>query len=410
MKVTNLDALIRELENVKTLNRADIEKIQLRKLNEVLKREHERQGFYKHLPERLSDLKELESLPFTSAEDLRENSAAMLLLSQSKVERVLTEQSSGTTGRPKRLYYTAGDLENTVRLFMAGLGEFVFSGSVTYIAMPFSGPNGLGELIAEAIERLGAKSVKAGPFLSVGEIRELLEREKPDTYVGMPGNLIFILRTLGKMSLERALVSGDASPESVEKSCEEILGTRLFPHYGSREMALGGAVTCQAHQGMHLRENHVIAEVVDEKGNRVPHGQWGELVITTIGMEAMPLIRYKTGDYTRILPYKCPCGSEILRLDELKRIDYPDIFRLEEELFSIPQLCDFRAERRDEEILLSCLVNSQIEVQKIEHSARRAMPNVKFRVEILHVNENSKPLCPGKRKIEQGNCRIGSND
>ena len=405
MKITNLESMIMELENVHSLKREDIEKIQLKKLNEVLKKEHERQGFYKHLPERLSDLKELENLPFTTAEDLRENSASMLLLSQSRVERVLTEQSSGTTGEPKRLYYTAGDLENTVRLFMAGLGEFVFSGSVTYIAMPFSGPNGLGELIAEAIERLGAKPIKAGPFLSVGEIREVFEREKPDTYVGMPGNLLFILRTLGKMSLERALVSGDASPKCVEKSCEEILRTRLFPHYGSREMALGGAVTCPAHEGMHLRENHVIAEIVDEKGNTVPQGEWGELVITTIGMEAMPLIRYKTGDYTRILPYNCPCGSEILRLDELKRMEYPDIFRLEETLFSLPQICDFITERKDDEISLKCLVNDHIQIKEIEHSAQNAMPNVKFNVEILSVDDATKPLCPGKRKIEQESSR-----
>ncbi len=400
MKATNLEALIMELENVKSLKRADIEKIQLRKLNEVLKREQERQGFYKHLPEKLSDLKELETLPFTTAEDLRENSGAMLLLSQSKVERVLTEQSSGTTGEPKRLYYTAGDLENTVRLFMAGLGEFVFSGSVTYIAMPFSGPNGLGELIAEAIRRLGGRPVKAGPFLSMGEIRELFETEKPDTYVGMPGNLLFILRTLGKMSLERALVSGDASPKCVEKSCEEILGTRLFPHYGSREMALGGAVTCQAHEGMHLRENHVIAEIVDERGKRVPRGEWGELVITTIGMEAMPLIRYKTGDYTRILPYKCPCGSEILRFDELKRIEFPDIFKLEENLFAFNQICDFKAERKSGEIAVTCLVNSERGQKEIEHSAQSALPNEKISVEFVPVTNEAKPLCPGKRKIE----------
>ncbi len=402
MKVTDLEALIMELENTEKLDREEIEKIQLRKLNEVLEKEQRRKGFYSHLPPKLSALDELEALPFTSPQDLRNNSAAMLLLSQSKVERVLTERSSGTTGEPKRLYYTAEDLENTVRLFMAGLGEFVYSGSVTYIAMPFSGPNGLGVLIAQAVERLGARAVKAGPFLSLGEIRGIFQREKPDCYVGMPGNLLFILRSLGKMSLQRALISGDASPKIVEESCERLLGTRLFPHYGSREMALGGAITCQAHQGMHLRENHVIAEIVDEKGRRVPNGQWGELVITTIGMEAMPLIRYKTGDYTRILPCKCPCGSEILRLDEVRRMEHGEIFRLEEELFSLPQLCDFAAERTGEGIFLQCLVNGKIREKEIEHSAKNAMPNEKFRVKIVNEDENSTPLCAGKRKIQQG--------
>ena len=82
---------------------------------------------------------------------------------------------------------------------------------------------------------------------------------------------------------------------------------------------MAGAITCPAHDGMHLRENHIIAEIIDGQGNVLPHGEEGELVITTIGMEAMPLIRYRTGDYTRIIPGTCVCGSETIRLDLLRR-------------------------------------------------------------------------------------------
>ncbi len=71
---------------------------------------------------------------------------------------------------------------------------------------------------------------------------------------------------------------------------------------------MGGAVTCPAFEGMHLRENHILPEIIDENGKVLPDGEYGELVLTTIGADAMSLIRYRTGDYTRILP-KCPCGG-----------------------------------------------------------------------------------------------------
>lgn len=317
--VSRLDALIAQQEGLERIDTETIRAIQLKKLNRLLERERKRGVFYKDLPERLRSLEELPFLPFTTEEELAQHAGGLLLCSQAQVTRVLSDATSGTTGTAKRVFYTEDDLENTVQLYMAGLGELVFPGSVTMICFPFSGPFGLGELIAEAVSRLGARPLKTGPFLCYGEYAELLEREKPDTFVGMPVQLLGLLRYCGKGSLKRALVSGDACPESVIRGCESILGSRLFPHYGSREMGMAGAICCQAHEGMHLRENHILAEIVDEKGRPLPAGEWGELVITTIGMEAMPLIRYRTGDFTRILPEPCPCGSAALRLDRIER-------------------------------------------------------------------------------------------
>ena len=208
--------------------------------------------------------------------------------------------------------------------------------------MPFSGPFGLGELIAEAIRRLGAKPLSTGTGRTYGELNRILEEEQPDTYVGMPTALLSMLRMCGKGSIKRALVSGDACPQTVMKAIEEILQTRLWPHYGSREMGLGGAICCTAHDGMHMRENHCITEIIDENGNVLPDGEWGELVITTIGMEAQPLIRYRTGDWTRIIPGRCLCGSEIKRLDFVKRMDpLGSIREMDELLFEIPELVDY---------------------------------------------------------------------
>ena len=346
MRRTRLEALICQQERMAPMSRGDIGAMQLQKLNALLRREHDRQGFYRNLPASVRSLDELAELPFTTAADLAEHGGAMLLTSQGAVQRIVTEQTSGTTGAAKRLFYTAGDLENTVRLFMAGLGELIFPGDAAMICFPFSGPFGLGELIAEAVERLGARPLRVGVGKSYAELSELLARERPAAFVGMPAPLLSMLRVCGRGSLRRALVSGDALPAAVRRETEALLGSKLFPHYGSREMALGGAVTCPAHCGMHLRENHVIAEIVSPEGRPLPPGERGELVITTIGMEAMPLIRYRTGDLTRIVPGVCPCGSALLRLDDdVTRADAAEYLALENAVFSLPWVADWRAVR-----------------------------------------------------------------
>ena len=389
MSMPRIDALLLAQEGLDRVDRETIEARQLKKLNRLLSRERERGGFYRDLPERLFSMADLPSLPFTTEEDLAGNAAGLLLCSQAEVTRVLSDATSGTTGEAKRVFYTEGDCERTVELFMAGLGELIFPGSVTMICFPFSGPFGLGELIAEAVERLGAKPLKLGIGLSYGEFRAVMEIEQPDTFVGMPVQLLSLLRVCGRGSLRRALVSGDTCPAAVIAGCEEILGSKLFPHYGSREMALGGAITCPAHAGMHLRENHVIAEIVDENGRPLPPGEWGELVITTIGMEAMPLIRYRTGDRTRVIPGRCPCGSEVIRLDTVSRMDGgAELAALDETLFSLPFVADYRAERRDGKLYLTILTCGKGE-----------LPPLDAEVEARPVREDDRALMFGKRKV-----------
>ena len=385
-----IDALIAGQEGLERVDRETIEAIQLKKLNRLLAREKERGGFYRDLPERLFSLADLPSLPFTTDEQLAANAPGLLLRSQSEISRVLSDATSGTTGAAKRVFYTEGDCERTVELFTAGLGELIFPCSVTMILFPFTGPFGLGELIAEAVSRLGARPLKLGASGSYGEWSEVLEKERPDSFVGMPVQLLRLLRVCGRGSLRRALVSGDLCPAAVIEGCESILGSRLFPHYGSREMALGGAITCPAHAGMHLRENHVIAEIVDEDGKPLPPGEYGELVITTIGMEAMPLIRYRTGDYTRILPGKCPCGSEALRLDTVSRRDGgEEMAALDETLFRLPFVADYRAERKNGRLCLEILTCGEGELPPLD-AAVTARP----------VRTEDGPLYRVKRRID----------
>lgn len=400
MRTSRIDGFIAEQENIETVNRKTIEELQLCKLNRLLKREKGRKGFYSGLPEKLESLAELKELPFTSAEDLANNASGLLLCSQADIQRVLSDATSGTTGAAKRVFYTERDCENTIALFMAGLGEFIFPGSVTLVCMPFSGPYGLGELIAEAVCRLGARPIKAGAGKSYAFLQALIREEKPDTYVGMPVQLLGMLRFCGRGSLRRALVSGDACPAVVLGKCEEILGSRLFPHYGSREMGLGGAICCQAHEGMHLRENHVIAEIVDESGHVLPPGQYGELVITTIGMEAMPLIRYKTGDYTRIIPGSCPCGSQVIRLDSLRRKGEASlILSLDNALFELDGLIDYTARQQGDSISITASVTGRPSAAEIAERAEQVLKGCRLSVSLRTARPDDLPLYPGKRSI-----------
>ncbi|MDO5538610.1 MAG: AMP-binding protein [Eubacteriales bacterium] len=404
MKRSRLDDMIMKLEGIDNLGRREIEELQFRKLNELLHREHERGGFYSGLPRKLDSLEELSALPFTTAEDLQQHSGRMLLCSQNEVQRVITDRTSGTTGHPKRLFYTREDLEHTVLLFMAGLGEFIYRGSKTMICMPFSGPYGLGELIAEAVERLGAEALRIGPFLTYSEYEEVIRREQPDTFVGMPVQLLSILRFCKKGSLQRALVSGDACPETVMAQCESLLGTKLFPHYGSREMALGGAVTCPAHRGMHLRENHVIAEIIDERGKVLPDGQYGELVITTIGMAAQPLIRYRTGDFTRILADPCPCGSKVIRLDQVRRKEedeIPVIEDLDNILFGFPEVVDYYAGYEPSGLHLELLIRKECQEEVICQMVREKYRDLNVTINARQCTGEFRSLYKAKRSVER---------
>ena len=344
MRRTNLENWIETIEVLPYLTREGLEELQLRRLNETLARLKDRGGFYRDYPEKLDSLSDLQKLPFTTPRMLSEAPGRFLLTSQSEVNRVISGATSGTTGPAKRIFYTAQDTEHTVGFFAAGISEMLSAGEKCFIAFPFTGPFGLGDLIAQAIERLGAVPVKTGFGQTWGEWIALVRETRPETYIGFPVTLLSLIRMYGEdFPIRRALVSGDACPERVMRELEKALGSRLYPHYGSRECGLGGAVTCPAFEGMHLRENHIIPEIIDQQGNVLPDGEYGELVITTIGADAMPLIRYRTGDFTRILP-PCPCGGVTKRLDRVSRREGEvSIEELDSALFTVPELVDYRA-------------------------------------------------------------------
>ena len=401
MRRTNLENWIETTEGLPKLTREALEELQLTRLNETLARLKARGGFYKDYPEKLDALSDLQKLPFTTARMLSDYPGKFLLTSQSEITRVISGATSGTTGPAKRVFYTANDTEHTVGFFAAGISEMLSAGEKCLIAFPFTGPFGLGDLIAQAVERLGAAPIKAGFGEVWGELTALVRETQPETYIGFPVTLLSLARIYGEdFPIKRALVSGDACPKGVMGELEKALGSKLYPHYGSRECGLGGAVTCQAFEGMHLRENHIIPEIIDENGNVLPDGEYGELVLTTIGAEAMPLIRYRTGDYTRLLP-QCPCGGVTRRIDTVSRQEgIISIEELDSKLFHIPELLDYRASF-DGKLTIEARTLCEGVQRQIYDGAKEIYPDLQINVQTSLCRQSDRPMYLGKRHIVQ---------
>lgn len=399
MKKSNLDNWIIQTESLPELTRKGLENLQLRRLNQTLSRAKRRGGIYAQYPDHIESLQDLQALPFTTAQMLSAGAGNFLLCSQSQVSRVISGSTSGTSGPAKRVFYTQNDLEHTVGFFAAGIGEMLRPGERCFIAFPFSGPFGLGDLIAQAVERLKGIPIRAGFGQSWERLCRLVRQSQPQTYIGFPTALLGLARVYGAdFPIQRALVSADACPAGVMLALEKILESKLYPHYGSRECGLGGAITCPAFQGMHLRENHIIGEIVDADGIAVPEGGYGELVITTIGLEAMPLIRYRTGDYTRFLP-PCPCGSVTRRIDTVSREPGSiSMEALDSALFSLPGVIDYRA-RLDNRSLLDVRVSESGLEEIIRTKAAACCPGFSIRVQTTLFSYGDTPLYPGKRRI-----------
>ncbi len=401
MRRTNLENWIETIEGLPQLTRGALEELQLRRLDETLARLKARGGFYKDYPEKLESLSDLKKLPFTTARMLSDYPGNFLLTSQSEVTRVISGATSGTTGPAKRVFYTANDTEHTVGFFAAGISEMLSAGEKCLIAFPFTGPFGLGDLIAQAVERLGATPIKAGFGGVWGELTALVRETQPETYIGFPVTLLSLARMYGAdFPIKRALVSGDACPKGVMGELEKALGSKLYPHYGSRECGLGGAVTCPAFEGMHLRENHIIPEIIDENGNVLPDGEYGELIITTIGADAMPLIRYRTGDYTRILP-QCLCGGVTRRIDTVSRREGSiSIEELDSKLLHIPELVDYRASF-DGKLTIEARTLCEGVQRQIYDGAKEIYPELQVNVHTSLCRQSDRPMYLGKRHIVQ---------
>jgi phenylacetate-CoA ligase len=293
----------------------------------------------------------LAGLPFTTALDLAKRPQDLLCLSQSRVERVITLHSSGSSGAAKRLFFTKQELEDTAAFFRAGFDDLLGPDGMVLALLPHNTPDGAGHLLARALEDGGRVCRVVWPVDDMREAARLTRDHRPACLVGLPVHLLNLAERLGPGVAGAALFCSEYVPTSLRRRVEDALEAPSYIHYGSSESGLGGAVECGPGCGCHARAD-ILWEVVEPGGNiSCRDGEPGELVITTLRRRAMPLIRYRTGDLVRLSHDPCPCGGLGPRLTWLggrmqgPRLEHGGILRqeeLDEALFAIPGLMDFR--------------------------------------------------------------------
>lgn len=384
---------------------------QLDRLNETLDRARRSPFYRSRLPARVDSLEALAALPLTAAADLRAQGTGLACVPQREIARIVTLPTSGSTGAPKRIYFSEADLERTVDFFHHGLTTLVRPGDQMLIGYPCGTPGGLGALIGTALERIPARPIPHGPVTSYQAAAELLRRTGCQTLVGFPVQLLALAKYCAAQRIpcrvRAVLLSADTVTQAVRSGLRALWGCEVFEHYGMTETGLGGAVDCAAHAGLHLRENDLLAEIVDGGGRPVSDGTEGEIVITTLTRTAMPLIRLRTGDRARILPEVCPCGSPLRRLSPPRRQESGPLSLPEwdEALLPLAGLSDFRltlagstvtleAEHPDGLPLLSA--------QEVEEAARPLVPGgMELRIAFLQTGDRPvlHPAC--KRLIRR---------
>ena len=342
------------------LARADLERYHIEKLRETIRFARNKSPFYrKHLadaPQDLATLDDLTRFPFTTAQDIRDHPLQFLCTSQDDIHRVVTLDTSGTTGDPKRLYFTRDDQELTIDFFHVGMSTFTDPGDRVLILLPCERPGSVGDLLAIALARLGARGIRHGPARSESETLQVIARENANGLVGTPTQVLALARNVGAggLRLNSVLLTTDHVPNAIVDVAEHAWGCTVYNHYGMTEMGLGGGVECQARRGYHLREADLFFEIVNaQTGMPVAEGETGEVAFTTLTRRGMPLIRYRTGDLSRFIPGQCSCGTILktlaritTRVDGFVRVgesDYITMAEIDEAIFPIEGVVNFAA-------------------------------------------------------------------
>jgi phenylacetate-CoA ligase len=319
-------------KEMETMTRPEIEKLQLERLKKTVNH-CMNSPFYKKRfeeinlkPEDIQTLDDLRKIPFTTKQDLRDTYPfGIASVPLEKATRL--HSSSGTTGNPTVILHTQKDLDewaNAVArcLHMVGLRPTdVFQNSSGYGM--FTG--GLG--FQYGAERLGMLTVPAAAGNTKRQIKFMTDFGTTAVHA-IPSYAARIYEVMEEMGVDprrdtklKTLIIG-AEPHSEEqrRRIEQMLGVKAYNSFGMSEMCGPGvAFECTEQNGLHIWEDYYIVEIVDpETLEPVPEGEVGELVLTTINREAMPLLRYRTRDLTRILPGECPCGRHHARLDRMK--------------------------------------------------------------------------------------------
>ncbi|MEA1984236.1 MAG: phenylacetate--CoA ligase [Euryarchaeota archaeon] len=344
-----------------TMDHDDRRKLQLERLKKTAADVYNNVSFYQKkfkelsiTPDKIHSLDDVGKLPFTRKSDLRDNYPFDLFAVPNK-DIVRIHASSGTSGKPTVVGYTAGDIDMWANMMarnltMVGIGPGdVMQNSVNYGL--FTG--GLG--FHYGIEKIGAMTVPSGTGNTARQL-EMMQDFKTTALHCTPSYALYLAETareldiLDKLSLRVGCFGGEPWSSSTRKDLENAFNIKAYDSYGLSEMiGPGVAFECEEQDGLHIWSDHYLVEVLDPEGEQVAEGEKGELVLTSLTKEAFPILRYHTGDITRLLESECGCGrttdriSRVLgRGDDMLIVRGINVFpsQIEDVLSSIPEITD----------------------------------------------------------------------
>ena len=315
---------------IETMERSEMEALQLKRLQETVAYVYERVPMYRDRldemgvkPSDIKTLADIRKLPFTVKDDLRDNYPyGLFAVPMSEVVRV--HASSGTTGRPTVVGYTADDIEMwsecVARLAAAGGATREDIAQISFGYGLFTGAFGLHQGLA----KIGAAVVPISSGNTERQIN-LMSDFGSTVLVATPSYALYMAEVAEKMGmmdrikLRVGLFGAEGSTEEMRTELEKRWGIVATENYGMSEL-IGPGVSgeCTEKTGMHINEDYFYCEIVNpETGEPVPDGEWGELVVTPLAKQALPLLRYRTHDITRLIREKCPCGRTTTRMQKI---------------------------------------------------------------------------------------------
>jgi len=316
-----------------TMQRSEMEQLQLELLQTTVNRAYRNVPFYHRkfeqlniAPEDVQSLCDIAKLPFTTKEDLRDGYPyEMFAVPLREIVRI--HSSSGATSKPVVVGYTRNDLKHwadqTARV-MSAAG--VTKDDVVQIAFDYGLFTG-GFGMHYGAERLGASVIPVSSGNTERQV-QIMQDFRSTALVSTPSFALYLAEVMGRLGVPTAglwlrvgLFGGEPMSERMRGEIESRLGVVATDNYGiSAVMGPGIAGECELRDGLHINEDHFLVEVVDPTTLQVlDEGQEGELVITTLTKEGLPMIRYRTHDISRITRSKCKCGRTTARMAPVRR-------------------------------------------------------------------------------------------
>lgn len=315
-----------------TMPREQLEKLQAKRLTALVGRVAAVVPFYREKfaerginPSDVRSLDDLRRLPFTTKKDLRDNYPyGLFAVSLREVVRV--HASSGTTGKPTVVGYTKQDLETWQDLMARALTAVgVSRDSVVQVAYGYGlFTGGLG--VHYGAERIGASVIPISGGNTKRQVM-LVQDFGTTTLACTPSYALTIAEAMSEMGiapsdlrLKQGVFGAEPWTNAMRREIEAKLGLAAYDIYGLSEIiGPGVAIECEAKAGLHIFEDHFLVEVIDpETLEPLPYGEKGELVFTTLTKEALPVLRYRTGDISVLHPETCSCGRTFVRMEKVK--------------------------------------------------------------------------------------------